>query len=255
MSEPLRILIVDDNEMMVKTLQDIFRVKGYEAEAAYSGAEALVKVEDGAFDCVLSDIKMPDMNGVGLYRRIRARWPELPVILMTAYATDKLVEEGLAEGVIAVLTKPLDLNLLLNFLSALHQERSIVIVDDDPDFCRTLGDILQARNFSVMQITDPDSLLEKLKADRQVVLLDMKLNRLNGLDVLRKIKEQYPHLPVILVTGYGEEMTAAIETGLEINAHTCFYKPFQIEELLQVLTEIDHQELGRKLGRPVGKMK
>ena len=43
MSEPLRILVVDDNEMMVKTLRDIFRLKGFEVESAYSGTEALEK--------------------------------------------------------------------------------------------------------------------------------------------------------------------------------------------------------------------
>src|SRR5262245_60075281 len=72
-SEKLRILIVDDNEMMVKTLQDILRLKGYQTEPAYSGLEALRKVEDGAFDFVLSDIKMPDLNGVDLYRAIKVQ--------------------------------------------------------------------------------------------------------------------------------------------------------------------------------------
>ena len=67
MSELLRILVVDDDRRMAKTLVDIFRVKGYEAEAAHSGSEALEKVmggpfgcaQNGSFDCVLSDIRMP----------------------------------------------------------------------------------------------------------------------------------------------------------------------------------------------------
>ena len=107
MADTLHILIVDDNQMMVKTLQDILQIKGYQAEVAHSGPEALEKIEETTFDCVLSDIKMPDVNGVELYRAIKAHQPDLPVVLMTAYATDKLIEEGLQEGVIAVLTKPL----------------------------------------------------------------------------------------------------------------------------------------------------
>ena len=253
MSEPLRILIVDDNEMMVKTLQDILRIKGYEVEAAYSGSEALEKAENKLFDCVISDIKMPGLNGVELYRAIKTRQPELPVILITAYAADELVKEGLEEGVIAVLTKPLDLNLLLNFLSTLRQERSVIIIDDDVEFCRTLGDILRRQQFNVTQIVDPAFILENLNADRQVILLDMKLNRVNGLDILRQIREQQPYLPVVLITGYGEEMAEAIETGLMINAHSYFHKPLRIEALLQVLTQIDRQELSRRLGRPVKK--
>ncbi len=134
-------MIVDDNRMMSKTLQDIFLVKGYEAEVAHSGSEALGKVERSLFNCVLSDIKMPDVNGVELYKAIKTHQPNLPVMLMTAYAADKLVKEGLEEGVIAVLTKPLDLNLLLDFLSS--YAKNAPSADDASQFRRTLGYILQ----------------------------------------------------------------------------------------------------------------
>ncbi|MBL7205118.1 MAG: response regulator [Desulfobacteraceae bacterium] len=249
MKDQLRILIVDDDRMMAKTLLDILKVKGYEAEAAHSGREALEKVEKGHFDCLLSDIKMPELNGVELYRSIKARDPELPVVLMTAYSYDELCNEGLKEGAIAVLTKPLDINALLSFFPALQKEQSIVIVDDDPRFCKTLGDILRSRGFGVTQVTDPKDVMETLKPHSQVVLLDMKLNGMNGLDLLKEIRERHPHLPVILVTGYRDEMAQAIEAALEIDAYTCLYKPFQIEELLQLLTEIQHRELAHILGR------
>ena len=196
---------------------------------------------------MLTDIKMPEMSGVELYRAIKARRPDLPVVLMTAYSTDKLVNEGLEEGAIAALTKPLDINLLLSFFSSLGRERSIVIVDDDPKFARTLGDILRARGFAVTQITDPHGVVERLGADGQTVLLDMKLNDIGGLEVLLEIRARYPRLPVILVTGYRQEMAQVIEVALKINAYACLYKPFQIEELLQLLTEVRNQEMGRVL--------
>jgi DNA-binding NtrC family response regulator len=240
---------------MVKTLQDIFRMKGYQAEVAGSASEALAKMESQQFDCVISDIKMPGTSGVELYRVIKARQPALPVVLITAYSADNLINEGLAEGVVAVLTKPLNLERLFKFLASLGQERSVVIVDDDPDFCKTLGDILQTKSFAVQQVTDPDHLLEQLKAEGQVVLLDMKLKDQNGLDVLRQIRERHPHLPVILITGYREEVAPALEVALQINAYTYLYKPLQIEELLQILTQIHHQELGRQLGQPISKKK
>ncbi len=255
MNEKLRILVVDDDRRMAKTLMNIFQIEGYEAKAAHSGPEALEKVEKTHFDCVLTDIKMPEMNGVELYRAIKARQPDLPVVLMTAYSTDKLVNEGLEEGAVAALTKPLDINLLLSFFSSLGRERSIVIVDDDPKFARTLGDILRTRGFAVTQIADPRGVVERLEADGQTVLLDMKLNDIDGLEVLREIRAQHPSLPVVMVTGYRAEMGQAIEAALKIGAYTCLYKPFQIEELLQVVGEIRRQELGRILGRPVRKRK
>ena len=249
MEDKLRILVVDDDRMMARTLVDILKVKGHKAEAVHSGSEALEKVTASLFDCVLTDIKMPEVNGVELYRAIKTRQPDLPVVLMTAYSTDRLVEEGLEEGAIAALTKPLDINRLLCFFSSLRKERSIVIVDDDPQFCKTLGGILRARGFAVTQVTDPHSVVERLGADGQVVLLDMRLNNISGLGVLREIREQHPHLPVVLVTGYREEMAPAIEAALKIGACTCLYKPLQIEGLLQVLTEVRRRELGRVLSR------
>jgi DNA-binding NtrC family response regulator len=251
MSDKLRILIVDDDCRMAKILKDIITVKGYETDVAHSGPEALEKVEGSHFDCVLTDIKMPEMNGVDLYKVIRKAQPDIPVVLMTAYSADKLVEDGLEQGAIAALTKPLDIETLLNFFSMLRKERSIVIVDDDPNFCETLGDILQARGFTVIQITDPCDVVGKIRENIHVLLLDMKLNGINGLDLLKEIRKHYPHLPVILVTGYWEEMGSVVEKAMNINAYTCLYKPLQIDRLIQVLREVHHQELGRVLGRAV----
>ena len=73
------------------------------------------------------------------------------------------------------------------------------------------------------------------------------MNKVSGLDVLQEIRAKRPHLPVILVTGYGAEVASAIEAALRVGAYTCLYKPFEIEQLLELLTQIHHQELGRVL--------
>ena len=251
MSDKLRILIVDDDRRMAKTLKDIINAKGYEAEAAYSGPEALEKMAEGNFNCVLTDIKMPEMNGVEFYKMLKKEQPDIPVVMMTAYATDKLTNEGLEEGAIATLIKPLDIEAIFSFLSMLRKERYIVIVDDDPQFCKTLGDILQLRGFEVSQITDPHDVVERIGAEVQTVLLDLKLNSINGLDLLREIRKKHPYLPVIMVTGYREELASVIDEVMKMNAYACLYKPLQIEKLIEVLGKIHHQELGRVLGQPV----
>ena len=253
MTEKLRILVVDDDRRLARTLVDILRVKGHQAEAAYSGPEALNRVKRERFDCVLSDIRMPERNGVELQRAIREAQPQAPVLLMTAYSSDRLVQEGLEQGALAILAKPLDINNLLCFLSSLRRQQSVVIVDDDPAFCQTLGDILEGRGFAVSKLTDPSGVAESLDSDELAVLLDMKLNSIGGLEVLKDLRARYSRLPVILVTGYRQEMSAAIQAALEIGAYTCLYKPFQIDELLQVLAEIRNRDLSRILGRAMGK--
>jgi len=253
MSEMISILVVDDDVHMSKTLVDILNVKGYEAEAANSGMQALEKVNANDYDCVLTDIRMPGMNGVDLYEAIKNIKPDLPVVLMTAYAVDKLVNRGIEEGAIATLNKPLDIDLLLSFLTILRKECSVVIVDDDIQFSKTLGDILRNRKFAISQITDSKEVMENLREERQIVLLDMKLKDTSGLKVLKEIRKKYPYLPVVMVTGYRIEMTSSIEAAMEIDAYTYLYKPFEIEKLIEILSELRRDELSRLLKKPFKK--
>jgi len=122
--EKLRILIVDDDRQMVRTLCDIFRLNGYEAEEAHSGSEAMDKVNGGRYHCILSDIRMPGMTGIELCRAINAAHPGLPVLLMTAYS-DQLVEARSVESAIATLFKPLDMELLLSLFLWVAQSFSV----------------------------------------------------------------------------------------------------------------------------------
>ena len=231
MDQKLRILIVDDDQRMTRTLADIFSIAGHQPAEANSGPQALELARTQAFDCVLTDVRMPGMDGVELHRQLHQVLPGLPVVLMTAYASDEIIRKGLGEGVVGVFDKPLDISSMLGFFTWLAKNRSIVIVDDDPDFCKTLADILQQRGFTVKQICDPPMDVELMTADAQVVLLDMKLNGITGVDVLKQIRQRYPELPVLMVTAYRQEMTTAIQAALEINAFTCLYKPLEIPSL------------------------
>ncbi len=119
MSKTIKVLVVDDDVMMSQTLVDILNVKGYQASSANSGPAALTEIEKAAWDCVLSDIKMPEMNGVELFRAIREEKPQISMVLMTAYAHEELIAEALAEGATAALYKPLNIPELLDLLSSL----------------------------------------------------------------------------------------------------------------------------------------
>jgi len=84
--ESMKILVVDDEapirEMIKKGLS---QMGGYSVEVAQNGAEAIEKIEKDIFDLVLTDIKMPEMDGLELLKNIKGTRPEMMVILMTAY--------------------------------------------------------------------------------------------------------------------------------------------------------------------------
>jgi len=121
MSEPTKILVVDDNPPMAKTLEDILAMKGYEVHTAHSGFEALEILRCQKVDIMLTDVIMPDMNGVDLYRETRKTHPRLITFLMTAYSADEIIQKGIAEGIKTVLTKPIDITLFLNLVMAVEQ--------------------------------------------------------------------------------------------------------------------------------------
>ena len=232
MGRKSKVLVVDDDKMMVRTICDILNLKGHEAIAAYTGLEAVEKVKSDNPDCVLMDIRMPGTNGVEALKMIKSRFPGLPVVLMSAYATEELEDEAREHGAYAVLTKPVDIQIVLSFLALLRKEESILVVDDDPDFCEAMKDLLLSRGYKVETEDDPDNVLGHMQLDKLTVLLDLKLNDSNGLEVLKSIRAIYPTKPVVLVTGYRQEMADSIESGFKIGAYTCLYKPFEIDSLM-----------------------
>jgi DNA-binding NtrC family response regulator len=252
MNEEMRILVVDDDWPMAKTLVDVLNLKGYRAEAAYSGGKALEMVWENGFDCVLTDIRMPEVNGVDLLRAIKAVRPHVPVVFMTAYAAGRLVDEGLREGALASFAKPLDMDLLLRFLSVVSDHRSIVVVDDDTHFWRMLGAGLEHRGYAVLKVEEPEGLLEILRPRGQVVFLGTKLNGVKALELLERIREQYDALPVILATDGREATSLEVEKAQSLNVHAYLHKPFEADELLGVLADIRRREVGTLLRRRAG---
>lgn len=119
MNQPVSILVVDDNLPVIKTLKDILEAKSYRVFTASTGNEVLKIMKKEFINILLTDIKMPDMNGVELYQKLQKINKRPATILMTAYAADDIIKEGLDIGIKTVLTKPLDIDLLLNLIEVL----------------------------------------------------------------------------------------------------------------------------------------
>ena len=103
---PPRILLVDDEERFRATLKKLLAVKGLPVETAASGAEALSMIETGAYDVVLLDVKMPDMDGVAALAEIKRRAPGIEVIMLTGHASVDVAVEIMKLGGYDYLLKP-----------------------------------------------------------------------------------------------------------------------------------------------------
>ncbi|GAB6063983.1 sigma-54-dependent transcriptional regulator [Deferrisoma palaeochoriense] len=101
-----RILVVDDEPIVRRSLRKVFRGPAYEVEVAASGAEALQRVQEVPFDVVLTDLKMPGMSGLEVLKAIRILQPRARVIVITGYATVETAVEAMKEGALDYLAKP-----------------------------------------------------------------------------------------------------------------------------------------------------
>lgn len=112
----MRILVIDDEPPVLQQVQDFLFRKGHRAVTARSGDEALRALLDGEFDAVLTDVRMPGMDGVMVMHEIKKLRPKLPVIMMSGHS-DVNADEMIAEGAAAWINKPFsDLSILIQTL-------------------------------------------------------------------------------------------------------------------------------------------
>jgi DNA-binding NtrC family response regulator len=100
------ILVVDDEPQMLIAVNETLRRKGYAVTAAASGVEALCRMKEKSFQLVITDMRMPEVSGIDLLRRVRTVTPHTPVILLTAYGTVENAVEAMKQGAFDYLLKP-----------------------------------------------------------------------------------------------------------------------------------------------------
>ncbi len=105
-SSKLKILIVDDNESIREVLTIITSRRGYQCESATNGREAIDMITRAHFDLVITDVHMPEMDGITLTRELTRHFSGLPVMIMTGELDDSFAESAITAGAREVLGKP-----------------------------------------------------------------------------------------------------------------------------------------------------
>lgn len=115
-------------------------------------------------------------------------------------------------------------------------KHNVLVVDDEPIVCHSLRRILSKQSCQVEEAFDVDSALQKMKLSKfDLIFLDLKMPKRSGMEILKDIKDNYPDIPVIMITGY-----ASIETAVEATKLGAFQfvpKPFTPDELKTVAME------------------
>ena len=121
-----RLLIVDDDEDILRNLERILRLEGYETDTARTGLEAIEKTRRNFYNLALLDIKLPDMEGTELLRKMHETFPEMIKIMVTGYPDLENAIKSLNFGADAYLIKPVSVQKLLDVVKQkLDEQRNI----------------------------------------------------------------------------------------------------------------------------------
>jgi len=233
------ILVVDDDRDICRNLNDILTDLGYQVDYAHDGLSALELVRMRPYEVALLDLKMPGMDGLTPYREIKKLRSGTVSLLVTAYASAATAEEALAAGAWKVVSKPVDLRMLLGLVDEALGQPLVRIVDDDHDLCDNLWDLFRDRGFRVCVAHDGREASGQLRESTfKVVLIDMRIPEGDGSTVFRAVRAANPQARTILITGYRSEMDQLIDQMIAEGADAVCFKPFHVPELIEKVEKL-----------------
>ncbi len=122
-----RVLIVDDEKEFLEAMGERISARGMDVSTSMSAREALEKIEQESFDAIIMDFQMPGMDGIEALKAIKAKKPELQIILLTGHASVKKGVEAMKEGALDYIEKPADMDEITQKIKEAHDNKMIVI--------------------------------------------------------------------------------------------------------------------------------
>jgi DNA-binding NtrC family response regulator len=247
----LDIQIVDDDRDLAESLAEFMELGGHYVRRAHSGTEAIEQFRDSRFDLVFMDIKMPGMDGVDTLIEMKSIRPHADVVLMSGYSVQDRIDKALAVGAQQVLRKPLDLARISSILDAETARQLVLIIDDDSDFVDSVSEILKLKGHAVATASNGKEgfrqIMDKVQRDSAardigVVILDLRMDPMSGTALLQALDNVALALPVIIVTAYPEDESAALGQLEHSTVTALLQKPVNPDELFQAI-----QHAGRTL--------
>jgi DNA-binding NtrC family response regulator len=258
-----KILIVEDETSIAEGLLMILEDQGFEVDLAFTGRRALDALKKKSVDLLVADLRLPDMDGMEVVREVKAKRPSTKVIVITGYPSVSSAVESMKLGVSDYLPKPFwgdDFKKAVEKVFKEGQEGSlpqesdrpekrkipwnvegedfdledltrprILIMEDEPRLAEGLKMVLSELGY---RVTLADSGLRALgsltERNYDLIVADLRLPDMDGMEVLRLIKEAKSGTPVIVITGYAS-VDSAVES-MKLGALDYLPKPFTEDE-------------------------
>ena len=262
----LCVLVIDDDPIACEHAQLVLGQVGVNCEKALSGAEGLqmVKVRYARrepYNLILMDLRMPDMDGLETTRQIRAAvGNETPVIILTSYSWDEIVEEAREAGVDTFVAKPLFSGVVLDEFRKAFEKKNTKLVQETTDLkgrrvllaedvavnAEIMMMVLSMREIQVDHAENGRFAVEMFAKHEEgyydAILMDLRMPEMDGLEATRRIRamnrSDAKSIPVIALTAdaFDEDVQHSMQAGL--NAHLC--KPVEPDVLFKTLEGLLH---------------
>jgi DNA-binding NtrC family response regulator len=233
----VRVLVVDDEVPVRTTLAANLELEGFSVVDVASAAEALEHLSRGTFDLVITDVRMPGMHGVDLFRKIRAAWPALPVVLMSGFAVEQLIEDAVREGAFTVLWKPFDVEGMLELVRRAARHPFVLVVDGEGETAESAASALRTAGVRAEVAQDAPAALRMVAeggTDVAVVDLVMKspddASLSTGASLIDALVKVDPTLAVIAVASPSAASPARASAAK--SAYACIAKPVSTDALV-----------------------
>jgi len=238
------ILVVDDDRHLLELLIDTLTAIGYESMGVSDGLEALECLKTHKFDLVISDIRMPGLDGIGLLRKIRRYYSDLPVLFITGVDMPEVIGKASPDGLLAKPFRISHIEEMINDALSGKDEvvanaiRKVLVVDDDDTFREMLSDALRYNDYIPFAAAGGKEALRELEnGSVDAVITDIRMPGMDGIELLKTIKDQYPDLPVILITAFFDRDDLESSLG-DQEADGFLEKPFRVEKVMELLERI-----------------
>ena len=241
------ILIVDDNTLTRNFIKDLLKPLEASIEEASDGQEGYDVAIKSEFDLIISDIKMPILNGVDFCRKIKSNQDTrgIPIIMVSAFDSDEDVELGFEAGAKAyipikeVQDKLYNTTLELLTKSKFHQDRMILVVDDSRSILTLVEEGLSMAGFKTVLANDGLEALELLKTYRpNLIVTDIYMPNIDGFELCKALQHDQENstIPIIVMSTSFErsDMTRILQYG----AAAYIVKPFHIDELVILVEKL-----------------
>ena len=239
--EEYRILLIEDDEVARKQLAKIIKKEGFDILIAEDGNVGLEIFKKELPEIVITDLKMPGVDGIEVMHTIKRMSPNVQIILVTAYGEAETAIYALREGALDYIKKPIDLNLLLLALGRAKEKLSVIkkvlafpsimLVEDEEVTRNRLGRILSKEGWKVTQISNGEDATKYFNHNKvDIVLIDIKMPKKDGLQTLKELRNISTDFESIVLTGYGDEVNAI--QAMRIGAINFLKKPIDLDQMI-----------------------